>query len=101
MSCGDDVCDRLKKDVNLVIPEKHELIVRVELSDRQKELYRLVLTRNFEELRKKSRASSSLYNMIMQLKKVRRGRRRDESLIVVVGSRRTILLLLLLLLGAQ
>jgi len=66
-----DIPYRLKKDVNLMIPEKHELIVRVELSDRQKEWYRLVLTRNFEELRKKSRASSSIYNMIMQLKKVR------------------------------
>jgi chromodomain-helicase-DNA-binding protein 4 len=31
---------RTKEDVNLNIPEKRELIVRVELSSLQKELYR-------------------------------------------------------------
>lgn len=63
---------RLKKDVNLCIPEKHELLVRVELSDVQKDYYRLILTKNFEVLRKKFKAASSIYNMIMQLKKVGR-----------------------------
>ena len=63
---------RLKKDVNLTIPEKHELVVRVELSETQKSYYRLILTQNFELLRKKFKAASSIYNMIMQLKKVRR-----------------------------
>ena len=61
---------RMKKDVNLSIPEKHELIVRVELTDVQKNYYRLVLTQNYELLRKKFKAPSSIYNMIMQLKKV-------------------------------
>ncbi|GAB5030226.1 chd3-type chromatin-remodeling factor pickle-like [Nannochloropsis oceanica] len=61
---------RMKKDVNLVIPEKHELIVRVELTQTQKTYYRLILTQNFEVLRKKFKAASSIYNMIMQLKKV-------------------------------
>jgi chromodomain-helicase-DNA-binding protein 4 len=62
---------RLKKDVYLQIPEKHELVVRVEMSDIQKSYYRLILTRNFEMLKKKFKAASSIYNMIMQLKKVR------------------------------
>lgn len=44
--------------------------MRVELSDLQKDYYRLFLTQNFEVLRKKFRAASSIYNMIMQLKKV-------------------------------
>jgi len=61
---------RMKKDVNLAIPEKHELIVRVELTQTQKNYYRLILTQNFEVLRKKFKAASSIYNMIMQLKKV-------------------------------
>lgn len=47
-----------------------QLLVRVELSDLQKDYYRLYLTQNFELLRKKFKAASSIYNMIMQLKKV-------------------------------
>lgn len=61
---------RLKKDVNLAIPEKHELIVRVELTPVQKNYYKLILAQNFELLRRKFKAASSIYNMIMQLKKV-------------------------------
>jgi SNF2 family DNA or RNA helicase len=49
-----------------------QLLVRVELSDLQKDYYRLYLTQNFELLRKKFKAASSIYNMIMQLKKVAR-----------------------------
>ena len=41
---------RMKADVDLEIPDKQELIVRVELSKSQKDLYRAVLTRNYEVL---------------------------------------------------
>jgi SNF2 family DNA or RNA helicase len=61
---------RLKRDVNLSVPEKQELLVRVELSASQRRYYRLVLTRNFDLLRKTFRAASSVYNLIVQLKKV-------------------------------
>ena len=45
---------RMKADVDLEIPDKQELIVRVELSKSQKDLYRAVLTRNYEVLNEKT-----------------------------------------------
>jgi len=39
---------RVKEDVKLKIPPKSEFIVRVELSRVQKELYRAILTKNYQ-----------------------------------------------------
>lgn len=44
---------RMKKDVpDLDIPDKRELVVPVELSSEQKEVYRAILTKNMDVLRK-------------------------------------------------
>lgn len=44
---------RMKKDVpDLNIPDKRELVVPVELSSEQKEIYRAILTKNMDVLRK-------------------------------------------------
>lgn len=44
---------RMKKDVpDLDIPDKRELVVPVELSREQKEVYRAILTKNMDVLRK-------------------------------------------------
>ena len=42
----------LKKDVLKQMPPKKELIVRVDLSKQQRELYKAILTRNYEVLAK-------------------------------------------------
>ena len=62
----------MKTDVDLPIPEKHELIVPVELSNLQKRVYRAILTRNYKALRGSSGrggAKSSMLNIVMNLKK--------------------------------
>ncbi len=41
---------RLKADVLKAMPSKRELVVRVELGEAQKDLYRAVLTRNYAAL---------------------------------------------------
>ena len=46
---------RLKRDVLRNLPRKKELIVRVHLTQRQREIYRLVLTRNYEALQELDR----------------------------------------------
>jgi chromodomain-helicase-DNA-binding protein 1 len=65
---------RMKKDVETSLPGKTEKILRVELSASQKELYKLVLTRNYRELAARQSGSSknvgSLSNVLMELKKV-------------------------------
>jgi SNF2 family DNA or RNA helicase len=43
---------RMKSDVNITIPEKHELIVRVEMKEQQKELYKVKKKRERERERK-------------------------------------------------
>lgn len=44
---------RMKKDVpDLDIPDKRELVVPIELSREQKEVYRAILTKNMDVLRK-------------------------------------------------
>ncbi|CAM9375670.1 unnamed protein product, partial [Discosporangium mesarthrocarpum] len=65
---------RTKKDVpELEIPDKHELVVPVELSHEQKEVYRAILTKNMEVLRKgdakRSYSARGLQNIVMELKK--------------------------------
>ncbi|CAN0533724.1 unnamed protein product, partial [Ectocarpus sp. 12 AP-2014] len=64
---------RMKKDVpDLDIPDKRELVVPIELSREQKEVYRAILTKNMDVLRKgdqKKGTSRGLQNIVMQLKK--------------------------------
>ncbi|EDQ91793.1 uncharacterized protein MONBRDRAFT_689, partial [Monosiga brevicollis MX1] len=61
---------RVKKDVEKSLPAKVERILRVDLSSRQQQYYKTILTRNYTELRdiKKSK-SSNLLNIVMELKK--------------------------------
>ncbi|KAL1496220.1 hypothetical protein AB1Y20_016183 [Prymnesium parvum] len=62
---------RLKADVlSELLPKKAELLVRVELTAAQKELYQAILTRNFELLQRKSgQKKNALTNIVMELKK--------------------------------
>lgn len=46
----------VKKDVMKELPPKKELILRVELSSKQKEYYKAILTRNFQILTRKGGA---------------------------------------------
>ncbi|KAM7270566.1 hypothetical protein ACFE04_029780 [Oxalis oulophora] len=63
---------RLKKDAMQNIPPKTERMVPVELSAVQAELYRAVLTKDYQLLRNigKGVAAQSLINVVMQLRKV-------------------------------
>ena len=71
---------RTKRDVNLRIPEKKELIVRVDLTKLQREIYRSILVKNFEALSGKRAAAGGArvlfggrrvrpLNIVMELKK--------------------------------
>ena len=62
---------RVKADVlRDLIPKKKELMVRVELSEKQRTLYQAVLTKNFEVLQRKGQhRQRSLTNVVMELKK--------------------------------
>ena len=62
---------RVKADVlRDLIPQKKELMVRVELSEKQRVLYQAVLTKNFEVLQRKGQHKQrSLTNVVMELKK--------------------------------
>ena len=62
---------RVKADVlRDLIPKKKELMVRVELSEKQRVLYQAVLTKNFEVLQRKGQhRQRSLTNVVMELKK--------------------------------
>eukprot|EP00698_Gefionella_okellyi_P001432 TRINITY_DN1138_c0_g1_i2.p1 TRINITY_DN1138_c0_g1~~TRINITY_DN1138_c0_g1_i2.p1 ORF type:complete len:1213 (+),score=198.12 TRINITY_DN1138_c0_g1_i2:1976-5614(+) len=59
---------RLKREV-LTLPPKSELLVPVDLSTEQRGIYRAIMTRNIEALRKKSGAKASLSNIVMELQK--------------------------------
>ncbi|XP_052209681.1 CHD3-type chromatin-remodeling factor PICKLE-like [Diospyros lotus] len=61
---------RVKKDVLTEMPPKKELILRVELSSKQKEYYKAILTRNYEILTRKGGAQISLINVVMELRKL-------------------------------
>jgi len=67
---GPHMLRRMKADVLKNIPAKSEFIVRTNLAPLQKKFYRSILTHNFEALRAKSGAQSSLLNVMMELKKV-------------------------------
>ncbi|THG13033.1 hypothetical protein TEA_005145 [Camellia sinensis var. sinensis] len=67
---------RVKKDVMKDLPPKKELILRVELSSKQKEYYKAILTRNYDILTRKGGAQVrlqvviSLINVVMELRKL-------------------------------
>ncbi len=67
---GPHMLRRLKADVLKSMPSKSEFIVRTNLAQMQKKFYKSILTHNFEALRSKSGASTSLLNVMMELKKV-------------------------------
>jgi chromodomain-helicase-DNA-binding protein 4 len=67
---GPHMLRRMKVDVLKSMPSKSEFIVRTNLAPMQKTFYKSILTHNFEALRAKSGAQSSLLTVMMELKKV-------------------------------
>ena len=67
----DHMLRRLKKDVEKLLPQKTERILRIELSPLQLEYYKAVFTKNFNILRKDLGGGRqvSLQNIAMELKK--------------------------------
>lgn len=61
---------RVKKDVMKELPPKRELILRVDLSSKQKEYYKAILTRNYQLLTRRGGAQISLNNVVMELRKL-------------------------------
>ena len=59
---------RMKKDVEKSMPKKVEQILRVDMTIKQKKLYKLVLTKNYSEL-SRGKKKTSLLNILMQLRK--------------------------------
>ncbi|XP_063679146.1 chromodomain-helicase-DNA-binding protein 1-like isoform X2 [Bolinopsis microptera] len=60
---------RVKKDVEKSLPGKTEQILRVDMTVKQKQYYRWILTRNFSALSKEKGSNQSLMNIMMELKK--------------------------------
>ena len=60
---------RLKKDVEKSLPPKVEQILRVEMTRKQKNMYKMVLTKNYHFLSKGGKSQVSLVNIMMQLRK--------------------------------
>eukprot|EP00803_Ostreobium_quekettii_P001086 evm.model.scf_853EXC.5 EVM.evm.TU.scf_853EXC.5 scf_853EXC:28406-44371(+) len=100
---------RVIKDVEKSLPPKRECILRVERTPLQRQYYRWVLSRNFEELNKGTSGGGhvSLLNIISELKKVcnhpflfesaeqgYRGSKGDESAVdrLIMASGKTLLL---------
>ncbi len=67
---GPHMLRRLKADVLKSMPSKSEFIVRTNLAPMQKKFYKNILTHNFEALKARSGAQTSLLNVMMELKKV-------------------------------
>ncbi|KAJ8751693.1 hypothetical protein K2173_025859 [Erythroxylum novogranatense] len=61
---------RVKKDVMKELPPKKELILRVELSSKQKDYYKAILTRNYQILTRRGGPQISLINVVMELRKL-------------------------------
>ncbi|KAG2604632.1 hypothetical protein PVAP13_4NG114681 [Panicum virgatum] len=61
---------RFKKDVMKELPPKKELILRVELTRKQKEYYKAILTKNYEVLARRNGGQISLINVVMELRKL-------------------------------
>lgn len=51
----------VKKDVMKELPPKKELILRVDLSSKQKEYYKAILTRNYQILTRRGGAQVGLF----------------------------------------
>ncbi|EDV24353.1 uncharacterized protein TRIADDRAFT_27056, partial [Trichoplax adhaerens] len=66
---GPHLLRRMKADVMKGIPEKSEVIVRIDLTSMQKTYYKYILTRNFEALNSRGNKHVSLSNIVMELKK--------------------------------
>lgn len=61
---------RLKKDVEKSLPNKTERILRVEMSDMQRDLYKNILTKNFEVLNRGNEKNKKQWlNIAIELKK--------------------------------
>lgn len=61
---------RVKKDVEKSLPAKVEQILRVEMTNTQKQYYKWILTKNFTALRKGHKGSASTFlNIVIELKK--------------------------------
>ncbi|QQP39891.1 ChromodomainhelicaseDNAbinding protein 1like, partial [Caligus rogercresseyi] len=61
---------RVKKDVEKSLPAKVERILRVDMSRKQKQYYKWILTRNYAALTKGVKGSTlSFVNIVMELKK--------------------------------
>lgn len=56
-----DAIAGVKKDVMKELPPKKELILRVELSSKQKEYYKAILTRNYQILTRRGGAQVRLH----------------------------------------
>ncbi|KAG0504100.1 hypothetical protein HPP92_004172 [Vanilla planifolia] len=61
---------RIKRDVMKDLPPKKELILRVDLSNKQKEYYKAILTRNYQILARRGGSQISLINVVMELRKL-------------------------------
>lgn len=61
---------RFKKDVMKDLPPKKELILRVELTSKQKEYYKAILTKNYAVLSRRGGGHVSLINVVMELRKL-------------------------------
>ena len=70
---GPHILRRMKVDVLKNMPSKSEFIIHTYLSKGLKEFYNRVLTKNFDALRTKNGASSSLLNVMMELKRSQMG----------------------------
>ncbi|KAH0948725.1 hypothetical protein HN011_010172 [Eciton burchellii] len=61
---------RVKKDVEKSLPAKVEQILRVEMTNVQKQYYKWILTKNYEALRKGVKGSTMTFlNIVIELKK--------------------------------
>jgi chromodomain-helicase-DNA-binding protein 1 len=60
---------RVKKDVEKSLPAKVEQILRINMTNQQKQYYKWILTKNYDELNKGNKSSGSFINVIMELKK--------------------------------
>jgi SNF2 family DNA or RNA helicase len=60
---------RVKKDVEKSLPPKIEKILRIKMTHAQRQLYKLIITKNFKELTKTKGSPASLLNIVMELKK--------------------------------
>lgn len=54
----------VKKDVMKELPPKKELILRVDLSSKQKEYYRAILTRNYQILTRRGGAQVRMHSPV-------------------------------------